>query len=170
MLSRSVVTTHIIILGQSEHPPDLSGPLGSQPLGVNGIRHTGQFLLALLDDAQGQNTEVHADNATPDTLPLALSRPPRPVAAVPVGEQQPNTCWVHNSLLHGKTLLVVAAGDAEDVSLELVADAVAGDFLAHAAVHEDAEAALIFDFDELLRAVRRHGDVELHLGRLAMWW
>ena len=60
---------------------------------------------------------------------------------------------MHDSLLHRESLLVVAAGDAEDVAFELVADAVAGDFGAHAAVHEDTELALIFDFDQLLRAI-----------------
>lgn len=70
---------------------------------------------------------------------------------------------MHNSLLHGETLLVIAAGDFEDVSLEFVANTVAWDFGAHAAVHEDAEFALIFDFDQLLRAVGRVGDVQLHL-------
>lgn len=74
---------------------------------------------------------------------------------------------MHDSLLHGEALLVVAAGDAENVAFEFVADAVALDFGTHAAFHEDAEFALIFDFDELLRAVGRVGDVQLHLDG---WW
>lgn len=79
-------------------------------------------------------------------------------------EQQSDAGGMHDALLHGEPLLVVASGDAEDVAFEFGADGVAGDFLAHAAVHEDAEAALIFNFDELLSAVGRVGDVELHLG------
>ena len=71
---------------------------------------------------------------------------------------------MHNALLHWEPLLVVAARDLEDVACELGPNAVTGDFLAHAAVHEDAEFALIFDFDELLCAVGGVGDVELHLG------
>ena len=70
---------------------------------------------------------------------------------------------MHDTLLHGEPLLVVAARDAEDVAFEFVTDAVGGDFGTHAAVHENAEFALIFDFDELLRAVGRVGDVQLHL-------
>jgi hypothetical protein len=70
---------------------------------------------------------------------------------------------VHDTLLHRETLLVVASGDLEDVALELVADAVARDFVTHAAVHEDAELALIFDLDQLLGAIVGVGDVELHL-------
>jgi hypothetical protein len=43
---------------------------------------------------------------------------------------------VHDSLLHGETLLVVAAGDLEDVAFEFVADAVAWDFGAHSVGEE----------------------------------
>ena len=70
---------------------------------------------------------------------------------------------MHDSLLHREALLVVTTCDAENVALEFVADAVARDFGAHAAFHKDAEFALIFDFDKLLRAVGWVGDVQLHL-------
>ena len=51
-----------------------------------------------------------------------------------VGEEEAHSCWVHDALLHGETLLVVAAGDFEDVAFEFVADAVAWDFGSHAPV------------------------------------
>lgn len=74
---------------------------------------------------------------------------------MPVTEQQPDTGGVHDSLLHGKTLLVITAGDFEDVACEFGSYAVAGDFSAHAAVHEDTEFAVIFDLDELLGSIGR---------------
>jgi hypothetical protein len=68
-------------------------------------------------------------------------------------------------------LLVVAAGDLEDVALELVANRVARNFCAHSVIvsccafeaeelfvpllHEDTQLSLIFDLDQLLAAVRR---------------
>lgn len=69
---------------------------------------------------------------------------------------------MHHTLLHGEALLVVSTSYAEDVSLELVADTVARHLLTHAAVHEDAQLAVIVDFDQLLRPIGREGDVELH--------
>ncbi len=78
-------------------------------------------------------------------------------------KQQADSGRVHDTLLHGEALLVVAAGDFEDVAFELGSDAVAGHFLAHALVHEGAEFAVVFDLDELLGAVGGVGDVELHL-------
>jgi hypothetical protein len=70
---------------------------------------------------------------------------------------------VHNTLLHRETLLVVASSDPEDVALELVADAVAGNLVSHAALHEDAELALIFNLDQFLGTIVGVRNVELHL-------
>lgn len=49
------------------------------------------------------------------------------------------------------------------VSLPLITKAIGWDFVAHALVHEDTELALIFDLNELLRAIGRVGNVQLHL-------
>lgn len=139
--------------------------------------------IALLDDGEGEHGQVHANDAAADRLSLALAGSSRSVARVAVGEEEADTGWVHNTLLHcchcqlscppsimlnsamrtREALLVVAARDLEDVALELVAQAVALDFLAHSAVQEDAQLAFIVDLDQLLRAIRRVGDVELHL-------
>lgn len=130
---------------------------------MDGVGKTGDVGLALLDDGESKDGEVHGDDAAADGLPLALTSAARAVARVAVGEQEADTGGVHDTLLHRETLLVVAAGDPEDVALELVANAVAGNLLTHAAVHEDAELALIVDLNQLLRAVGRVGNVELHL-------
>jgi hypothetical protein len=68
--------------------------------------------------------------------------------------------------LHGETLLVVASGDANDVSLELIAQRVGGQFGAHALLEERANAALIFDLDELLGPVSGMAQIDLHRGGL----
>lgn len=70
---------------------------------------------------------------------------------------------MHDALLHGKALLVIATCDAEYIACELVTKRVARDFSAHASVHEDTEFALIVDFDKLLGTIGRKGDVEFHL-------
>ena len=62
---------------------------------------------------------------------------------------------MHDALLHWEALFVVAAGDSEDVALELVANAVSRHLGAHAAVHEDAKLALFFDLDKLLCPIGR---------------
>ena len=89
-----------------------------------------------------------------------------------IAQKQPNTRRMHNALLHRKPLFIIAAGDFEDVAFEFRTHAVAGDFVAHASLHEDAEFALVFDFDEFLGAIGGVGDVELHLdgGGVASRW
>ena len=155
--------THIVFLAETEEPADLGGTLGTKTLGVDGVGKAGDVGVTLLDNGEGKDSKVGGDDAATDGLALALTSAAGAVAGVAVGEEQAHTGRVHDTLLHGEALLVVAAGDLEDVALELVANGVAGDFLTHAAVHEDAELALILDIDELLRAVGRVGDVQLHL-------
>lgn len=130
---------------------------------MDNVGQAGNILIALLDDAESQDREVHADNATTNGLPLALTSAAGAVAGVAVREQESDTGRVHDTLLHRETLLVVSTGDPEDVALELVADAVARDFVTHAALHEDAELTLIVNLNQLLGAIVGVGDVELHL-------
>ena len=160
---RSYEKTHIIFLAETEEAADLGGTLGTETLGVNDVCQTGNVGIALLDDGQGENSEVHGDDATADGLTLALTGAAGTVARMAVSEEETDTSRVHNTLLHRETLLVGSTGDAQDVALEFVADAVSGDFLTHAAVHEDTELALVFNFDQLLCAIVGVGDVELHL-------
>lgn len=130
---------------------------------MDNVGEAGDIGITLLDDAHGKDSEVHADDATANGLPLALAGAAGAVAGMALTEQESDTGGVHDTLLHRETLLVVAAGDPEDVALELVADAVARDFLSHTALHEDAELALIFDLDQFLGSIVGVGDVELHL-------
>lgn len=98
---------------------------------MDDIGQAGDVAVTLLDDAEGQDGQVHADDAATDRLSLALASAARAVAGVAVGEQEADTAGMHDTLLHGETLLVVSSGDAEDVALELVADRVASNFGAH---------------------------------------
>jgi hypothetical protein len=161
---RSYEITHIIFLAETEETAELGSPLGTQPLWVNRVGDAGDIVIALADDAEGEDREVHADDAAADALPLALSSTTRSVAGVTLGEEEFDTGRMHNALLHRKALLVVAAGDLEDVAFELVADAVTGNLLAHTAVHEDAQLAVVINLDELLRAILGIRNVQLHDG------
>lgn len=160
---RSYEQTHIIFLAETEETADLGGTLGTEALGSDDVGDAGDVVVTLLDDGEGEDGEVHGDDAAADALPLALAGAAGAVARVALGEEQRHTGRVHDTLLHREALLVVASGDSEDVALELVADAVAGHLVAHTAVHEDAELALVFNLDQLLRPIVGVGDVELHL-------
>lgn len=162
-LAADDVLADIVILGEAEETANLGGALGAEALGVDDVGEAGNVVVALLDDGEGKDREVLADDAATDGLALALTGAAGAVARVAVGEEQAGTSREHDTLLHGETLLVVATGDAEDVALELVTDGVAGNLSAHALLHEDGELALILNVDELLAAVGRVGDVQLHL-------
>jgi len=146
---------NIIILGETKELSDLCSTLGTEALGVNNIGDAGDVAVALLDDAECEDGQIHGDDATTDGFTLTLTGAAGSVAGVTVREEEADTSGVHDSLLHGETLLVVTAGDAEDVTFEFVADAVTWDFSTHSLIHEDAESPLVFDLDELLAAIGR---------------
>jgi len=123
--------TYIIILGEAKESADLGSTLGTQALGVDDIGQARDVVLALLDDAESKDREVHSDDATTDRLALALTSTAGTVAGVAVGQQKTDTGWVHDTLLHGETLLVVSTGDSEDVALELITNAVTWNLGAH---------------------------------------
>jgi len=77
---------------------------------------------------------------------------------VAISKEETDSGWMHDSLLHWETLLVVAAGDLEDITFEFVSDTVARNLCAHSLIHEYSQFSLIFDLDQLLAAVGREGD------------
>lgn len=164
-LSSDDVLADIVILGEVEELADLGGALGSEALGLDDVGQAGDIGITLLDDGESEDGQVHGDDAATDGLSLALTGSAGAVAGVAVGEQEADTAGVHDTLLHGETLLVVSTSDAEDVALELVADRVTGDLSAHALLHEDGELTLILNVDELLAAIGRVRDVQLHLAK-----
>ncbi len=119
-------------------------------------------LLAGLDDGQAQDGQVGVNDAAPDGLALALAGAARAVARVALGEQQADALVGEDALLHGEALLVVAARDAEHVALPLVAERVGLDLLAHPLLVEASDLLLVVDFEQLLGARWRVGDVELN--------
>jgi len=145
----------IVFLGEAKELADLGCALGTKTLGVDDVSEAGDIGVALLDDREGEDGEVHCDDAATDGFALALTGAAGSVAGVAIGEEKSNSSGMHDTLLHRETLLVVAAGDLEDVALELVANRVARNLCAHSLLHEDTQLSLIFDLDQLLAAVRR---------------
>lgn len=163
-LATNDVLANIVILAEAEEAADFGGTLGAEALGVNGVGETGDLLLTLLDDSDSEDGEIGTDDAAADGLALALTSAAGAVAGVAVGEEEADTGRGDNTLLHWETLLVVATSDAEDVALPLIAKGIGRDLSAHTLLEEGAELALIFNVDELLRAVGWVGDVQLHVG------
>lgn len=74
--------------------------------------------ITFLDNDQVQNTKIGIDDAPTDRFALALASPAGTVAGVPLAKQQAHTTVGQYTLLHGKTLLVVASADANHITLE----------------------------------------------------
>lgn len=81
----------IILLGQVVQLADVAGALRSQATGNSGVGQSGNVLLALLDDDQGQGRQVLVNDATANRLTLALSGTTWAIARVALLQQQTDT-------------------------------------------------------------------------------
>lgn len=143
----------VVLLGQAEELSNVAGSLWTQSLWGGGVSQTLDVTVTLLDNRQSKDSQVLADNATSDGLSLTLTSSSWSVTRVALGQQQLDSGWVHNTLLHWETLLVVTTSDSEDVALELVTDSVTGDFLTHSLLVEGTQLVLVIDVDGLLGTV-----------------
>jgi len=156
------VSPDIVALAQVEELPDVGGTLGSQSPGDGVVGQSGDLGVTLLDDGQGQDGQVGVDDASADGLALPLAGATLAVASVALLEEQSDTALGHDALLHGESLLVVASGDAEDVTLPLVTQGVGGDLGAHTLLVKWTNLVFIVDFEQFLASRCREGHVELH--------
>jgi len=156
------ILPNIILLPQVKKAPNLRRPLRAEPLRQHIVRQPGDLPFALLHDDQAEDGDVWADDAPADGLALALAVAAGAEAGVPFGEEEAHAVGEEDALFHGEALLVVPAGDAEEVAFPFVAEGVAGDFLGYFFVVEDADSSFVVDVEELLGPCRGVSNIELH--------
>jgi hypothetical protein len=76
------------------------------------------------------------DDASSDGLSLAFSLPSGTVARHASSQEQTDTIRSEDTLLHGKSLLVISSSDLEDVAGELLTEIFAIDFVGNSLLVE----------------------------------
>ena len=112
------VLTDIIALVEVEKLADLGRALGTEAQRVVDVvrGESGDGVGADLDHHEVDDGEIRADDAAADRLALALTSAARAVARLTLLEEKAHTTGKEDTLLHGETLGVVSAGDAESVA------------------------------------------------------
>ena len=136
-LSSDDKLAHIVLLLEIEEFADLGRTFGAEAFREDGIGKARDLLLALLDDYEGEDSNIGADDTPTNGLAFTLARAAGAVARVTVGEQESHTVREKDALLHRETLFIVSTCDAEKVALEFVADRVPRHFLCDPLVVED---------------------------------
>ena len=80
----------------------LGSPLGTKSLGENGVGEAGDVGVALLDNGDGENRDVGADDAASNGLSDSLSGSSGAVARVSLGEEEADSVCLQDTLLHGE--------------------------------------------------------------------
>jgi hypothetical protein len=83
----------------------------------------------LLDNDQGQDSNIGANNAATDGLAATFTGAADAVARVPFCQEKSDPVWEENTLLHWETLLIVSASNTEDVAFPFVAQRISRNFL-----------------------------------------
>ena len=60
------VLSHVVVLAESEHLADVAGSLGSESAGLVVGGHTFDISVTLLDDLEGDDSQIRAADATAD--------------------------------------------------------------------------------------------------------
>jgi len=112
----------VVLLAEVEESPDLGSPLGTETFGEDRVGEAWDLRITLLDDDEGEDGDIGADDATTNGLALAFTSSADTVARVTIGEEEADTVGDENTLLHGEALLVISTGDTENVALPFVTD------------------------------------------------
>lgn len=152
--------TNIVLLGQTEKLTDVVGTLRSVTFWLGRVGEARDLVVTLLDNDQGYHSDIGAKDGTVNTLPLALTVAAGAVVLGVFVEKKAHTAREENTRLCGKALLVVKTSDLQNVAGEVRGDKFSLDLLSDAAVVECTHIAL--EFEELLRAQRWVGNIELH--------
>jgi hypothetical protein len=158
-LSPDHILPHIILLRQVVQLPDLGRPLWAKPLGKWVVGEAWDIVVALLDDDQGKDSNIGPNDAATDGFALALTLAAGPVAGVAVGEKEFDAIGEENTLFHGETLLVISAGDTEDIAFPLIAYGVGRNLLCDFLIIEDAVSLFVVEIKEFLSPSSGVGDV-----------
>jgi len=161
-LSPDHVLPHVVLFRQVEEFPDLRCPLRPQTFWQYCVSQSWDLLLPLLDNDDGQNSDIRTDDASSNTLTFTFAGSSWAEARVAVGEEKASTVREKNTLFHREPLLVVSAGYTENVASKFVTNRVSRDFLGHLLVEEDTVAFFVIEVDEFLSASGGVGNVNLH--------
>ena len=148
-------------LGNTEKLPDTRSPLWTKSLGHNCIGKPGDLLLALLGNDAGEHADVRTNNAASNRSSLSLTFSGCSIALGSRGEEESDPTIGEDTLLHGKTIVVIATGDLENISFELFSKIIGFNFLSHSLFEEMSPAIGIVDHHCLGGSVFRVRQTEL---------
>jgi len=137
---------NIVLLSKGEGLSNLANSLGTESSGSLSVGETSDVGFTLLENLEGDDTEIGSADAASDGLSLPLTISSRSVGLGPRSEEDSDTAVDHDTLFHGESLLVVTAGDSEGVSFEFSTKNFTIDIRAHSSVVEVAIDLVIINF------------------------
>jgi hypothetical protein len=137
--------------------------LHTESVGALDISDAGDLGITLLGDAEEDGGDIGSDDAAADGLAGTLTNAHGLVASATLLEEDAGSAVNEDTLLHLETLLIVTAGNSEDVALELFTQDLAVNFLTHSSVEEGTDCLFIVNFKLFLATSGGVCNIEFHL-------
>lgn len=148
--SNNVLADIVLLFVEGESLDDVVATLGAESVGALDVGDASNLGISTLDNLEEDSGEVRVKDAATDGLSLALTSAGGVVAGSAGSEQDAGSAVNKDTLLHLETLLVVTAGNSEDVALELFSHDISFDLLTHSSVVEGTDVLFIVNFNLFL--------------------
>jgi len=159
--SDNVLADIVLLFVKDEGLDDVVSALHAETVRSVDISDTLEVGVTLLDDSEEDGSKIGTADAATDGLSLALTNTAGNVTSATLLVEDAGSTVDKNTLLHLETLLVVTAGNSEDVALELVAHDLTIDLLTHSPVVEGTDVLFIVNFKLFLATSGRIANVKL---------
>lgn len=163
LTANNVLADIILLLVKSEGLDNVVSALHAESVGALDVGHTSDLAVTLLGNAEEDRANVGSDDAATDGLAGAFTNAGGLVAGTTLLEEDAGSAVHKDTLLHLETLLVVTAGNSEDVALECLTQDFTVNFLTHSSVKEGTDALFIVNFKLFLATSGWVCNIELHL-------
>lgn len=163
LTANNVLADIVLLLVKSEGLNDVVAALHTESVGALDIGHTSDLTVTLLGNAEEDRANIGSDDAATDGLAGTLTNAHGLVASATLLEEDAGSAVDKDTLLHLETLLIVTAGNSEDVALELVTQDFAVNFLTHSSVEEGTDCLFIVNFKLFLATSGWVCNIEFHL-------
>lgn len=159
----NVLANVVLLFVKAENSGNLVLSLLEETVGDLLVGAALDLLIALLHDFEGNDSEVWASDATADGPSSSVASSLGVEQRALFLEEDACSAVLHDTLLHGETLLVVSSGNFENVAFVVLAHDITINFLSHSLFEEWTNLAFIINLNFLLPTRAGVCNIELHL-------
>jgi len=153
------ISSGIVLLCEVEKFSDSGGSLGTSSSWLLFIGESFNGCITLLNDAKSQSRDIGSNDTSSNGFLFSLTSSSGSIGGVSFRHEDTGSASNENTLLHGKSVLVVSSCDLQDVILPAVTKGISRDFSTESLAHEDRELVFVINNEGKILTGCRISDV-----------